>query len=151
MQLSKWVTLAFGAFCLTAVSGVLGTQHLYYMAAILLTLPGISWLLGVFAVRGVAFSRILPPIAWESEVGQIHYLAQNSSKLPRFFFGVYEPFPDWITSLEKEPPLFNIAPNNTTEVAHDVLFHKRGVYQVDHFNVVANDCASKSKTTKRFC
>ena len=36
---SKWVTLLFGALCLIAVAAVLNAQHLYYMAAILLTLP----------------------------------------------------------------------------------------------------------------
>jgi uncharacterized protein (DUF58 family) len=139
MQFSKWVTLGFGALCLVAVAGVLGAQHLYYMAAILLTLPGVSYGLGWFSLRGLKFSRELPLTAWEGEEGEIIYAVENSTRAPRFFLSIQEPLPRWIQMREVETPLFNVHPNDTTRIAHRVRYRKRGVYKVESFDVTAMD------------
>ena len=93
MQFSKWLTLGMGALCLIAPAAVLNASHLYYMAAILLTLPGISYGLGWYALRDLEFSRELPPSAWEGEEGDIVYLVRNKTRMPRFFLTVREPYP----------------------------------------------------------
>ena len=49
MQLNKWLVLVLGALCLVIVAGFMRQSHLYYMAAILLTLPGVSYALGWYA------------------------------------------------------------------------------------------------------
>lgn len=139
MQFSKWITLGFGALCLVAVAGVLRAQHLYYMAAILLTLPGISYLLGWNALRGLEFARRLPPTAWEGEEGHLTYEVRNRSPLARFFLTIQEPLPNWIVPLQNTPPLFNVGAQEITRVDHAVTFQKRGVYQVKAFNVTAMD------------
>lgn len=149
MQFSKWVTLGFGALCLVAVAGVLNAQHLYYMAAILLTLPGVSYGLGWLALRGLQFSRELPPTAWEGEEGDIVYVAQNQTRVSRFFLTIHEPFPNWIVSADTEPPLFNVAAYDTARVTHRVRYLKRGVYTVSGFDVTAMDPLGVFAFTRR--
>ena len=139
MQFSKWVTLGFGALCLMAVAGVLNAQHLYYMSAILLTLPGVSYLLGWFGLRGVTFTRELPSTAWEGEEGALIYAAENHTRLPRYFLQVREALPLWIVPMEAEPPLFNVAAGDTARVVHRIRYMKRGVYRVQSFEVTALD------------
>lgn len=149
MQSGKWVTLVFAAICLVAVAGMLNLQHLYYMAAILLTLPGISYLLGWHALRGLEFQRDLPPTAWEGEEGQIVYAVHNSSGISRFFLSVREVWPDWIVPTDSQVALFNVAPRETTRVAHTVVFRRRGVYRARHFDVIALDPLGVFAFTRR--
>lgn len=139
MQFSKWVTLVFGALCLVAVAGAVNAQHLYYMAAILLTLPGISYALGWFALRGLEFDRELPAIAWQGEEGAIVYKARNTTQVSRFFLSIQEEFPGWIVPLEEEPPLFNVNANDSTRIAYPVKYKRRGVYRVESFHASAMD------------
>jgi uncharacterized protein (DUF58 family) len=139
MQFSKWITLGFGALCLVAVAGVLRAQHLYYMAAILLTLPGVSYVLGWYALRGLEFSRELPQVAWEGETGALGYAVHNHTRLARFFLSIHEPLPNWIVPEDAEPPLFNVAGGDTTRVVHPVHYQRRGVYRVNAFDVTAMD------------
>jgi uncharacterized protein (DUF58 family) len=139
MQSSKWVTLMFGALCLMLVAAAVNAQHLYYMAAILLVLPGISYVLGWFALRGLAFRRELPPLAWQGEEGEIVYSAHNATHIPRFFLSVQEDFPGWIEPGEEEPPLFNVGAGDSTRVAVPVRFLRRGVFRVQAFQATAMD------------
>lgn len=139
MKCSKWVTLGFGALCLVAVAGVLNSPHLYYMAAILLTLPAVSYGLGWFALRGLAFTREVPTSAWAGEGGGIVYGVQNTSSVPRFFLTVDEPLPAWIVPMDDEPILFNVDARDTTRFVHPVRFLKRGVHRTESFRVSALD------------
>jgi uncharacterized protein (DUF58 family) len=139
MQFSKWITLGFGALCLVLVAGVLRAQHLYYMAAILLTLPGISYLLGWYTLRGLEFAREMPPVAWEGETGIVGYAVSNPSRFTRFFLAVHETLPNWIVPQDTEPPLFNVSAGDVTHISHPVRYKRRGVYRVQAFDVTAMD------------
>jgi uncharacterized protein (DUF58 family) len=149
MQVSKWVTLGVGALCLVAVAAVLNAQHLYYMAAILLTLPGVSYGLGWYALRGLTFARELPTGVWEGEESSLVYAARNQTRLTRFFLAIHEPLPSWIESLDTEPPLFNVGAEETTRVAHRIRFRKRGVYKMQWFDVTAIDPLGVFAFTRR--
>lgn len=139
MQFSKWVTLAFGALCMVAVAGVVNGSHLYYMAAILLTLPGVSYAMGWYALRGMEFGREPSPTAWEGEEGSLIYTARNVSNVPRYFLSIHDELPEWIEPIEEEPPLFNVAASDSTRIVHRVMFRKRGVWDGSAFEVVAID------------
>jgi uncharacterized protein (DUF58 family) len=135
----KWLTLGMSALCLILLATILNVSHLYYMAAILLALPGISLALGWYTLRGLEFSRELPPSAWEGEEGAIVYLVRNMTRVPRFFLSVREPYPGWIEPLDPEPMLFNVGAGDTTRVAHRLRFCKRGVYRVKACQIAAID------------
>ncbi len=139
MQFSKWITLGFGALCLVAVAGLLRAPHLYYMAAILLTLPGVSYLLGWYALHGMEFTREMPHVAWEGEEGGIAYVARNPTRFARFFLSIQENVPGWNAVGDEEPPLFNVAALDMARVTHTVRFSRRGVYQAAGFDVTAMD------------
>ena len=147
MQVFKWVTLGAGMIFILIVAAYLNAQHLYYMAAILLTLPAVSYALGWFAMRGLTFSRELPEAGWAGEEGGLVYLAQNNTPVPRFFLAINEPLPVWIEPLDPEPPLFNVdgrvgsGPDEqgVTRIIHRVRFRKRGTHVLGEFEVVAID------------
>src|SRR5579871_2891340 len=138
MQIFKWLTLILGALFLMLVATVVSAQHLYFMAALLLTLPGISYALGWFTLRGLEFQRDLPPTCWEGEEGELKYVVHNPSRLSRFFISIQEPLPDWIEAVE-EPALFNVPANDSISARQRVRFHRRGVYQSQVYFVTAID------------
>ena len=149
MQFMKWVTLLFSALCLVAVAGILRAPHLYYMAAILLTLPGVSYLLGWFALRGLEFEREMPQMAWEGEEGRINYIARNPSRIARFFLSVQETLPAWVEMVEEDAPLFNVAAEDVAAVSQSVRFLRRGVFAADGFDVTAMDPLGVFAFTRR--
>ncbi len=139
MQFSKWITLGFGALCLIAVATVLRAGHLFYMAAILLSLPVVSYCLGWYSVKGLTITRVLPATTWEGETAEITYVVHNNSRSPRFFLYIKERWPAWIDTGDGEPPLFNLGGEDTTTISLPVRFHSRGVYAPRSFNIVALD------------
>lgn len=139
MQHLKWITLAMATVFLVAVAGVVNAPHLYYMAAILLTLPGVSYTLGWMSLRGLEFSRSLPPVAWANEEADIAYMVENRSRVSRYFLTIFESLPHWITPVGGEPPLFNVPAADSARVEQRVKFLKRGVYRVQSFDVTAID------------
>ena len=139
MQLNKWLVLVLGAVCLVIVAGFMRQSHLYYMAAILLTLPGVSYALGWYAQHDLEFTREVPHVAWEGEEGCLNYVVRNPTRLARFFLTIQEPLPVWVSPAEDETPLFNVAALDEVRVTHRVHFHRRGVYQASGFDVTAMD------------
>ena len=139
MQFSKWLTLLFSALCLVAVAGFLRAPHLYYMAAILLTLPGVSYLLGWWALRGLEFERDLPPMAWEGEEGQLNYIVRNPTRIARFFLSVQETLPDWVELRDEDGALFNVSADEVASICLNVRFRRRGVFAANGFDVTAMD------------
>lgn len=149
MQYHKWIFLGFGALCLLVVASLLNAEHLYYMSAILLTLPVISYGLGWYALSGLTFHREMPSDAWAGEEGELCYVIENPSPFARFFLSVHESLPDWIVSTREETPLFNAAAKDTTRVYRPVTFRRRGVYQATDFEVTAMDPLGVFAFTRR--
>ena len=139
MQISKWVTLAMGILFLIIVASMLRAANLYYMAAVLLSLPAFSYLIGWNSLRGMTFERELPSVLWEGEEAEIVYLAQNPTALTRFFLSISEHFPPAVESLDEEPVLFNVSGRDSARIAHKLRFKKRGVFAVQSFYVNAID------------
>lgn len=139
MQHSKWIALGFSAVCLIAVAAVLRADHLYYMAAILLCLPGVSYVMGWYALRGLEFTRVLPATAWEGQEGVIQYVVRNRSRIARYFLTIHERLPEWIVSEDADASLFNVDALGETLVRQPVTYRKRGVHDVDSFIVTATD------------
>ena len=138
MQSSKWVTLIFGALCLMAVAGVLGAQNLYYMAAILLTLPGVSYLFGWHALRGLQFERKSPPILWAGETADIVCRVQNPTRVPRYFLSLQDHLPEG-AERDGDPPLFNLGPGESANISQKIRFTRRGVFHSDSLEANAID------------
>jgi uncharacterized protein (DUF58 family) len=139
VQAIKWATLIFGALFVVVAAGAINAPHLYYMAAILLTLPAISYLLGYLSLYRLTLSREIPSSAWAGEVGELHYVVENPTKVARYFLSCREPLPNWITPASDAPLLFNAAPSSTSRIAYRLNLLRRGVYGMEGFDVVAID------------
>ncbi len=139
MQAIKWATLLFGAIFVVVVAGAINAPHLYYMAAILLTLPGISYLLGALSLYQITFRRTVPSVAWAGEENEILYVAENPTRIARYFLSCREPLPDWIEPLSDQPPLFNASARSTTQISYPIRLLRRGVYPLEGFDAVATD------------
>ena len=138
MQLNKWVTLIFGAICLMAVASAMGAQDLYYMAAILLTLPGVSYFFGWYALRGLIFERTDPPLLWAGEEAEIVCLVRNPSPTPRYFLSLQDSLPPGAERAD-DTPLFNLAAGETRRIAQRIRFPRRGVFTSVAFEASALD------------
>ena len=157
MQVSKWVTLGAGMIFILIVAAYLNAQHLYYMAAILLTLPAVSYALGWYTLRGLTFTREMPESGWAGEEGTLVYVAHNGTPVPRFFLSIQEELPESIQLLDIESPLFNVdgrsgpRPDQKTvaRVSHRVLFRKRGAHALSVFEVTAIDPLGVFAFTRR--
>jgi uncharacterized protein (DUF58 family) len=149
LQYHKWIFLGFGALCLLVVASLLNAEHLYYMSAILLTLPMISYGLGWYALNGLTLRREMPSDAWAGEESEVRYVIDNPSRISRFFLSIHESFPDWVTPVREEVALFNVAAKDTTHVLQPVLFRRRGVYQTAGFEVTAIDPLGVFAFTRR--
>src|SRR5579862_7007575 len=134
MQISKWVALGVAAFCLVAVGGVVNMPHLYYMAAMLVALPGVSYLLGWYTLRGLEFTRTAPSPVWEGEETEVVYTARNRSPIARFFVAIQEPDDPRIDSIEMNPPLFSVKAGSDVEIRNRVRYDRRGVFQSGSFD-----------------
>jgi len=147
MQIFKWVTLGAGMVFILIVAAFLNAPHLYYMAAILLTLPAVSYTLGWYAMRGITFMREPPEAGWAGEEGALVYVARNSTAVPRFFLSIIEPLPVWIEPVDPQPPLFNVPARHgrssdeqgETRVTHRVRFLKRGAHALSCLEGTAID------------
>ena len=139
MQVSKGVTLGVGILFLIIVASMLRAANLYYMAAVLVTLPALSFAIGWHSLRGLIFEREMPSVLWAGEEAEIVYSIQNPSRFTRFFLSISEDFPESVESHEQEPTLFNVIGNESTRIAHRLTFKKRGVFQVRTFSVNAID------------
>ncbi len=149
MQYHKWIFLGFGALCLLVVAGLLNAGHLYYMAAILLTLPLISYGLGWYALNGLTLRREMPSDSWAGEESEVCYIIENPSPVARFFLSIREVFPAWIAPLQEEPVLFNVAAKDTTRILQSIHFRRRGVYHATGFDVTAIDPLGVFAFTRR--
>src|SRR5579859_3900688 len=139
MQISKWVALGVAAFCLVAVGGVVNMPHLYYMAAMLITLPVVSYGIGWYTLQNLTFTRHAPTPVWEGEVTDVAYTASNPSKIARFFISIHEPALPYAETIKLDPPLFNLRAGETVTVKTCVRFQRRGVYKTGQFEVTALD------------
>ncbi len=138
MQINKWVTLIFGAICLMAVASAMGAQELYYMAAILLTLPGVSYFFGWYALRGLVFERSAPPMLWAGEEAEIVCIVRNPSPTPRYFLSLQDSLPQGAERAE-DPPLFNLGAGESSQITQRVRFLRRGVFTSLAFEASAMD------------
>ncbi len=149
MQYHKWIFLGFGALCLVVVASLLNAAHLYYMSAILLTLPAISYGLGWYALRGLTVRREMPADAWAGEESEIVYSVSNPSPVARFFLSIREVFPDWIAANRDETPLFNVQAQSAAQSIHRVRLKRRGVFRAEGFEITAMDPLGVFAFTRR--
>jgi uncharacterized protein (DUF58 family) len=144
----RWVIFTAAVFLLISAA-LVNLPHLYYMAALLLVLPISSYVVGMFALRDLEFSRETPGTGWEGEVVIFHTVVNSRARMPRLFVRTWDIMPEWLAPTDEEPPLFNVAPNGATRIPYQVELRKRGAYTIEGMAVTATDPLGIYAFTKR--
>jgi uncharacterized protein (DUF58 family) len=137
-QYKRWVIFTAALFLVISAALVNGPQ-LYYMAAILLTLPWASYFLGMLALRDLEFSRETPSSGWEGEIATFFIVVRSRARMPRMFLRAQDHLPEWLRVVEPEPPFFNAAPHDATKIPYRVELLKRGAYKIEWMTVLSQD------------
>jgi uncharacterized protein (DUF58 family) len=137
-QYKRWAIFTAGAFLLISAT-LVNSQNLYYMSALLLTLPLISYGLGMLSLRDLEFTREAPSSAFEGETATFVAKVKSRARLPRMFLQVSEQMPSPITPERVESDYFTVPAGGALEVPYEVELSRRGVYSLDSFTVTALD------------
>jgi uncharacterized protein (DUF58 family) len=141
----------FTAAVFLIISATLVTnQNLYYMAALLLVLPAVSYLIGMLSVRGLEVSRQMPVSAWEGETGRFILQVSSSARVPRLFLQVDDNLPRWLKAEGGRIRRFTVPVGETVQVECPILFEKRGHYHLQTLKITALDPLGLVAFTKEF-
>ena len=148
-QYKRWV-IYVASFFLVLSASLVGSANLYYMAAILLMLPVISYLIGMFNLRNLSFSRELPPSGWDGETAEFTLVVHSTSRVARLFLEARDDLPQWLAPVDSDSIVFSAAANSITRVPYRVQLLKRGAYRLESVSVTALDPLGIFSFAKRF-
>ncbi len=135
----KRMAIFTAAIFLVIAAALVNAAQLYFMAAILLVLPIVSYLVGLLALRDLEFEREIPASGWAGERATFRLCVQSKSRLPRHSIQARDILPEWLEQDEEETPFINVAPNTVTRVDYKVHLLKRGFYTIDSMVVTFQD------------
>lgn len=133
----RWVIYTAALFLLISAT-LVNTPNLYFMAALLLVLPLISYLLGMFALRDLEFDRETPASGWEGEVATFNIVVRSHARLPKLFLQAADLLPDSLIAVDHDL-MFNATPQSTTKSPYRVELTRRGAYKIEGMHVTAMD------------
>src|SRR5262245_26161204 len=134
----RWVIYVASAFLVLAAA-LTGQPQMYFMAAIILCLPWVSYLLGMLALRNLEFDRETPGSGWDGDTVEFHLVVTSRSRTARLCLEAEDHLPEWLKAEDEETILFNAAPNTITRVPYRVRLGKRGVYRLEWLTIIAQD------------
>ncbi|HSV75000.1 MAG TPA: DUF58 domain-containing protein [Chthonomonadales bacterium] len=135
----KRATIVTAAVFLLLAGSVVNGQQLFYMAALLLALPAVSYAVGLFALRDIEFERETPESAWEGETVTFRLTVRSRSRLTRLYLQATDSLPEWLDHARGEPVLFNAPAMSEVTVEYPVYLGKRGAYVLDSLEITASD------------
>lgn len=92
----KLAALLFGSLFLYTVALVFRQGSLFFMCAVLLLLPLLSYGLARFSLRAVTCERWVPERLTEGEEAEVRWQIRNRGWLPRFLIQVRDRLPEWL-------------------------------------------------------
>jgi uncharacterized protein (DUF58 family) len=134
----RWAIFTAGVFLLISAT-LVNSPNLYYMAALLLALPLISYGIGMLSLRDLEFSRTVPGSGFEGETAVFVAKVRSNARLPRMFLQISELLPHPLEPERADSEFFNVPPKAEIEVRYEVEFSRRGAYTLDQFIVTALD------------
>lgn len=134
----RWAIFTAGVFLLISAT-LVNSSNLYYMAALLLMLPLISYTIGMVSLRDLDFSREAPGSGYEGETATFVAHLRSTGRLPRMFLQISELMPRPLQPERAESEFFNVPAGAEVDVPYEVEFTRRGAYELDQFTVTALD------------
>ncbi len=135
----KRLAIFLASFFLIVSAAVVNVPNLYYMSALLLALPWVSYLMGMVSLRDLHFSRTVPGTGWAGETARFTLIVRSTSRLPRFGLEAQDHLPRWMEHIGPSVVTLNAAPGGETRAEYDVHLLKRGAFRLDGFTVTALD------------
>lgn len=148
-QYKRWVIYTASLFLIISAVLINGT-NMYFMAALLLMLPLVSYAVGMHSLRDLEFSREAPASGWDGETVTFQLVVRSKSRVPRLVLEARDELPEWLHPESRGPIVFHAAPNSTTRTAYGVRLEKRGAYRLTGFVVTALDPLGIYSFAKRF-
>jgi uncharacterized protein (DUF58 family) len=137
-QYKRWVIYPASVFLVLAAA-LTGAAQMYYMAAILLCLPMVSYSLGMLSLRDLEFWRETPGSGWDGETADFHLVVRSKAKTARLFLEADDHLPEWLEPTNPGPILFSVPAKSVTRVPYQIALKKRGAYNLDTLTVRATD------------
>src|SRR5437588_5494592 len=132
----RWVIYVASLFLVLAAA-LTGQPQMYYMAAILLCLPGVSYLLGMFALRDLEFWRETPGSGWDGDVVEFILVVKSRSRSARLCLEAQDHLPEWLQPEEPDGIIFSAPPRAVTRIPYRISLGKRGAYNLEYLTVTA--------------
>src|SRR2546427_10746283 len=120
----RWVIYVASAFLVLAAA-LTGQPQMYFMAAILLSLPGVSYILGMLALRDLEFSRETPGSGWDGDSVEFHLVVTSRSRSARLCLEAQDHLPEWLEPEDAPTILFSAPARATTRIPYRVRLGKR--------------------------
>ncbi|NLH98783.1 MAG: DUF58 domain-containing protein [Chthonomonadales bacterium] len=135
----KFTALLTTALFLIAAGTVSNGWQMYFMAAVILSLPAASYLVGRLTLRGLRARRELPSPAWAGDVVPFRLTVTAEGRWPRMFMQVTDDLPKWLRRAEDIEPTLDFAVSGEARAEYGVETLKRGVYTLSTVSVSAAD------------
>jgi len=145
----RWVVFT-ASFFLVISAALTNMGQLYFMAALLLALPFVSYLVGMSALANLEFSREVPASAWDGEVVSFFVVAHNRGRLPRLYLEVRDHLPEWLEPADGVWPVLSVSGGASVRVPYSVRALKRGSYRLEWITVTALDPLGIFAFSRRF-
>src|SRR5438045_4422180 len=139
MRAGKLATVIAASLFILAVATILNSAVLYWMAGVLLALPGIGRLYAVLQARGVEVSRRLPSTGHVGQWIEVELRARNTAALPKLLLWLSEEPPLGISSDGGLPVPIQLAPLGDAAGTYRARLDRRGRLQMGDVSVVSLD------------
>ncbi len=148
MEFAKQLALYAAAFCIGLVGWVLNVSQLYWMAATLLVLPGVSRTFGRLEHRGLALSREAPTTGHQGEAVEVRFRVANHWMLPKLNLALNDDLPAGLSAMPASVPV-QIAPRGAEEATYSLQLRRRGLHVIPSIRLESVDPLGLRKIESR--
>ena len=135
----KRIALVTAALFLMAAGAVVNGAQLYFMAALLLCLPCVSYVVARQSLRTIHVARDVPASGWEDEVATFHLVISSRSPLPKLMLQMRDNLPAWLEQDPHDDGYFDLPASTELRLPYAVRLAKRGLYQLGDVSILAHD------------
>jgi uncharacterized protein (DUF58 family) len=139
MRLTKLTTVIAASMFIMVVGTILNLGQLYWMAGILLSLPGVGWLYSLLQSRGIAVRRRLPATGRVGEWITVELEARNSTLLPKLHLWLLDSVPpSTLPEANSQLPL-HLPPHGSDRGSYSLRLERRGCHQLGPAHILSVD------------
>lgn len=145
----RWVVFTASLF-LVISAALTNMPQLYFMAAVLLALPFVSYLVGMSALANVEVRREVPASAWDGETVSFFVVVRNRGRLPRLYLEARDHLPQWLEPAHDAWPVLGVPAGASARAEYAVTAKKRGCYPLEWITMTALDPLGIFAFSRRF-